>query len=1192
MSGRSVGAVVGGIIGSYFGPVGQAIGSFIGGAIGSYISPDVYNGPSIGDAQQQTTQAGVPRPVVYGHPAPFAGNIIDGEAKARKIKVKVGNGDGKGSQSYTKEEHFLLTYAIRICEGPIGGVARIWRNGKVVADFRSDADIPPYINGDTAARAKAIAEGRAATVKFMKMCRIYLGTEDQLPDPSLEQLHGVGNVPAYRGTAYIVLTDDDVTDTRGSAAQYQFEVFGVATSDDGSIVSLTDSDVIRRGIFGINTSGGIRTEYDPGENTYWPLTAKPGTPYRAYCHNDRSAPVRAVFRTSPGNNIIFDTGWVCTSASDAAALSAAITGTQYDGAISVVEYGPYPKGTSPIGYGTFTGDETGINWQWMVYNTNVGGVSAYLSIPDQDELPESWTTSPDLPDAYLGSDGKIYYPSWITPPELNVVTNVGLTVGDVVSDIAQRCGVTPNEVDVAVLSETIPGLLVATQCSGAEAIKPIEQLFFFDLPEYDGNLRAIKRGGPITATITDDDIVDADDETTRSQQAEYPAKVYVVTRVPESEYSPIPQVSSRFSNEVVATSEVRIESPIPLSPNAAASAATIIQACLWTQLEGKTELSLPEQFTWIVTSDRIQYDNRSWLVTKLTYADGVVKLSLSYDRANDYKLTAAGVAGQAPALPSSSLSEATTFVPMQLPPLRESDIGKVGIYVTACGTSDAWAGCAVQISLDGGVTVTQIGYITRPSDIGETTSSVSESDSTFSVDLIYGELNSLPEVSLESGGNSAALVEANGIGEIVQHLDATEVADNEYSLSGVNRGVLFTEDESHASGTRYTTLANAMFVPISSALVGKDVMVRCPTIGTDPNTSAWKTLTLKDMSKKSIKYPNPINLYEVVEAPYLNAVASLSPTDLALLPSSVGFVVSMAAPRGAEIDYSMIVDPGTGTYSDVGRSGWAATAVPFYLLMLPFSQTDTILPNLALSGNRLDKVTSGMIGFWDGEVVITTTDGSSGSVGIKRGCADTVPAVHESNTRIWFYDVGHIFGKDKYSDGQTINVKLLSNTDTAQLIPEFAEPIPITFNQRFNRPYPPGKLRITDSVATDAAYPTDCVGALTITWAHRNRITQGATLVDESAASVTPESGTTYTVRYYLNDVLEHTESGITGTAATPYTLSGDGTARIEVESVRGGVASWQAATAEFAYLRTLLVPYGDENHNFYVDELGNKYVG
>lgn len=338
--------------------------------------------------------------------------------------------------------------------------------------------------------------------------------------------------------------------------------------------------------------------------------------------------------------------------------------------------------------------------------------------------------------------------------------------------------------------------------------------------------------------------------------------------------------------------------------------------------------------------------------------------------------------------------------------------------------------------------------------------------------------------------------------------------------------------------------------------------------------------------------PLPIVHSAVFEAPYIEVVSAMSRADLAVLPPETGFAVAVAASPSSGLDFTMMVDPGTGTYVDVGRGEWAATAVAFYLGMAPFSQTDTILPNLALSGSKLDRVTPGMALLWDSEICVTETDASTGSVRIRRGCADTVPAVHESNSFLWFYEVGMAYDSTEFTAGETINVKLLSNTGSQQLPLDFADPIALTFDQRQYRPYAPGMLRISDLTTSDASYPTDCVGELTITWAHRDRIAQADQLVDASMASIGPEAGTTYTVRYYLNNVLDHTESGIAGTAAAPYTLSGDGVARVEVWSERDGVESWQAATSEFDYRRSPFLPYVDEGGNFYTDELGNKYVG
>lgn len=215
MSGSSIGAVAGFVVGAAFGQ--PQLGMMIGSAIGGAVDPQVIEGPKIGDAQKQTAQAGGPRPVVYYHPAPFQGNIIDGERIARKITKKVQQGKGG---PVTKEEHFLLTTAIGVCEAADGeeiDYLRIWEDGVCVYDARTE--FPPGWEGYS-------EEIQARQQKFLQNARLYRGGDSQLPDPALEALahNGVGNTPYYRGTAYIVVEDADRTNTRGTAGTYMFEV--------------------------------------------------------------------------------------------------------------------------------------------------------------------------------------------------------------------------------------------------------------------------------------------------------------------------------------------------------------------------------------------------------------------------------------------------------------------------------------------------------------------------------------------------------------------------------------------------------------------------------------------------------------------------------------------------------------------------------------------------------------------------------------------------------------------------------------------------------------------------------------------------------------------------------------------------------------------------------------------------------
>ena len=204
------GAVAGFIVG---GPAGAQVGWMAGSVVGQLI-PQTTRGPSIEEAGTQTTAEGAPRAIVYGT-AMVSGNVIDA-GRTRKITRKERQGKGGAS---VETEALLRTYAIRICEGPIAGVLVAKKDGKIVYDVRPGADF------------------EADSSKFLADCRIYLGDEEQMPDPDLEAIRGVGEVPAHRGSAYIVFVDDDVTDRRGSVPQYEFVVARKVSQSGGGLVA-------------------------------------------------------------------------------------------------------------------------------------------------------------------------------------------------------------------------------------------------------------------------------------------------------------------------------------------------------------------------------------------------------------------------------------------------------------------------------------------------------------------------------------------------------------------------------------------------------------------------------------------------------------------------------------------------------------------------------------------------------------------------------------------------------------------------------------------------------------------------------------------------------------------------------------------------------------------------------------------
>lgn len=331
--------------------------------------------------------------------------------------------------------------------------------------------------------------------------------------------------------------------------------------------------------------------------------------------------------------------------------------------------------------------------------------------------------------------------------------------------------------------------------------------------------------------------------------------------------------------------------------------------------------------------------------------------------------------------------------------------------------------------------------------------------------------------------------------------------------------------------------------------------------------------------------PSAIVQRRAFEAPYVNIVAVLSRTELAALPDDVGYLVAVAGSESGDIDFDLLVAPaGASSYADQATGEWCATAI-----LDAAGKTETVVPFTA--GTRMSQVLVGMAALWHDEILrVDAIDQIGGTITFGRGCADTVPATHAAGSPVYIYGVGAAVDTTEYTDGETVSVKLLSNTGSQRLALGLAPSQAVTFDQRQVRPYAPGDLRITDAITTDASYPASCEGLLAVEWAHRDRVLQANLLVDASMASIGPEAGTTYTVRYYLGGVLDSTEAGITGTVATPYTMSGDGLVRVEVQAIRGGIVSWQSATAEFNYSVVGFDIYGDQSGNTYADESGNNY--
>jgi hypothetical protein len=205
-----------------FGMTGNAIGWAVGSLVGSMIGQKgIHNvQPGIGDKSVQASTYGTYKTTVYGTMR-VAGNVIDGVSEVREVLTTTRVGKG-GAKSSNTTRSWNADVAIDLCQAGVAGIRKVWADGKLVYDV------------STGASASSIIASSVQALTF----KIYDGNESQLPDPTLEAVHGVGNVPAYRGRSIVVFGGVDCPN--GKLQQYSFEV-SMSIAASSTLPALTES---------------------------------------------------------------------------------------------------------------------------------------------------------------------------------------------------------------------------------------------------------------------------------------------------------------------------------------------------------------------------------------------------------------------------------------------------------------------------------------------------------------------------------------------------------------------------------------------------------------------------------------------------------------------------------------------------------------------------------------------------------------------------------------------------------------------------------------------------------------------------------------------------------------------------------------------------------------------------------------
>ncbi|MGR3679611.1 MAG: baseplate multidomain protein megatron [Paracoccaceae bacterium] len=189
------GAIGGGVAGLPAVAIGRAVGAVAGRVLDDRLLGSGSEAVEIGRMDRfRLTQAGegAAIPTVFGRMR-VGGQVIWASDFQETTSTSRGGGKGAPRRPKTTQYSYSVSLAVAVCSGEIASISRVWADGEEIA---------------------------AETLNM----RIYPGSRTQLPDPTIEAIEGAGNVPAYRGTAYVVMEDLALEAFGNRVPQFSFEV--------------------------------------------------------------------------------------------------------------------------------------------------------------------------------------------------------------------------------------------------------------------------------------------------------------------------------------------------------------------------------------------------------------------------------------------------------------------------------------------------------------------------------------------------------------------------------------------------------------------------------------------------------------------------------------------------------------------------------------------------------------------------------------------------------------------------------------------------------------------------------------------------------------------------------------------------------------------------------------------------------
>lgn len=401
------------------------------------------------------------------------------------------------------------------------------------------------------------------------------------------------------------------------------------------------------------------------------------------------------------------------------------------------------------------------------------------------------------------------------------------SLGNLVIDLCARAGMTPDMFDVGSLEGRVRGLLISNNNAITSVLSGLSQNHLFDASNFDGKVHFIPRGGEPVLTVSMDDLIDTGDvdKRTRADAIDVPLTMVLEYNDVVGGLNPDMQTSER-SIDSRATGVTKLQSTEVLTADEAAQSVQVTHKLAIEEQRGTFEFQLSRKYFGLVAADVINMDGERLRITRVDIDTNSQKYKASFDRKSAYTSVIKGVPVEAPTPPPDKVIGPSIVELLDIPILADTD-DMLGFYIVAERTTPAWAGVAVEFSIDGGESYFEelsigdegvVGFLTAPLDAHPHW----YSDNRNTVEFKLADVrDTIEQYSHRDVLNRQGLILIGN--ELLNYEIADDVdGQGSWTISKLLRGRKGTEAVAHPVGTRIVFLQHGTVDLVETSLFDLD----------------------------------------------------------------------------------------------------------------------------------------------------------------------------------------------------------------------------------------------------------------------------------------------------------------------------------------------------------------------------------